>query len=74
MRGTPFKIQSDRCEKLVAASKQLEAWDFGRVLEWPVKKGIEWYLVPMGGQHFNGIAEQMIGILKKQMQWSFEGR
>ncbi len=41
MRGTPFKIQSDRCEKLVAASKQLEAWDFSRVLEWPVKKWIE---------------------------------
>jgi hypothetical protein len=74
MRGTPSKMQSDRGEQLVAASKQLEAWDFGRVLEWPGEKGIEEYLVPMGGQHFNGIAEQMIGIIKKQMQWSFEGR
>jgi hypothetical protein len=29
------------------------------------ERGIEWHLVPTGGQHFNGQAERMIGILKK---------
>ncbi len=31
-------------------------------------------LVPTRGQHFNGQAEWMIGILKKQMQKSFESK
>jgi hypothetical protein len=51
-----------------------EEWDFGRVQEWVGKNGIEWHLVPTGGQHFNGQAERMIGILKKQVHQSFEGR
>ncbi len=37
----------------------------------------EWYLVASGpyrGQHFNGQAERMFGILKKQIWTSFEGR
>jgi hypothetical protein len=58
----------------VAAFKQLEAWDFDGVLRWPGRKGIEWHLVPTIGQHFNGQGERMIGILKKQMQRSFEGK
>jgi hypothetical protein len=38
------------------------------------KKGIEWHLVPTGGQHFNRQAERMVGILKKQLHRSLEGR
>jgi hypothetical protein len=34
----------------------------------------EWHLVPTEGQHFNGQAERVIGILKKQIWRSFEGR
>jgi hypothetical protein len=30
--------------------------------------------VPTGGQHFNGQAERMIGLLKKQIWRSFEGK
>ncbi len=38
------------------------------------RNGIEWHLVPTGGQHFNGQAERMIGILKNRNWRSFEGR
>jgi hypothetical protein len=30
--------------------------------------------MPTGGQHFNRKAEQIIGIVKKQMQRTFEGK
>ncbi len=50
----------------MAASRQLPTWDFDIVLEEAERKGIECHLVPTGGPHLNGLAEQMIGILKKQ--------
>jgi hypothetical protein len=50
------------------------AWDLEGVQEWAGKNGIEWHLVPTGGQHFNGQAKRMIEILKKQIWRSFEGR
>jgi hypothetical protein len=62
-KGTPSRIQSDQGDQLVAASKQIEKWDFEGVQRWAGKKGIEWHL-----QHFNGPADRMIGISKKQLQ------
>jgi hypothetical protein len=38
------------------------------------KKGIKWVLVPTGGQHFNGQAERMIRLIKRQIWRSFEGK
>jgi hypothetical protein len=73
-RGVLSRIQSDRGEQLVATSKQIGTWNFEGVREWAGKKGIEWHLVPTGGQHFNGQAERMIGVLKKQIWRSFEGK
>jgi hypothetical protein len=73
-RGTPTRFQSDRGEQLVAASKQVATWDFREVLQWAGKRGIEWVLVPTGGQHFNGLAERLIGLLKQQMWRVFEGK
>jgi hypothetical protein len=35
---------------------QVKTWEFGGVQEWVGKNGIEWHLVPTGGQHFNGQA------------------
>ncbi len=58
----------------MAASKQLAKWNFSDFIQWAGKKGIEWVLVPKGGQHFNGQAERMIGLIKKQIWRSFEGR
>jgi hypothetical protein len=56
------------------ASKQVKVWNFSGVQELARKRGIEWHLVPTGGQHFNGQAERMIGVLKKQVSRSFEGK
>ncbi len=58
----------------MAAAKQVSSWDFKEVIQWAGKKGIEWTLVPTGGQHFNGQAERMIGLIKKQLWWLFEGK
>jgi hypothetical protein len=74
LRGTPSQFQSDLGEQLVAAAKQVSSWDFKEVAQWAGKKGIEWILVPTGGQHFNGQAERMIGLIKRQIWRSFEGR
>jgi hypothetical protein len=43
-------------------------------MQWAGKKGIEWFLVPTGGQHFNRQAERMIRLIKKQIWRSFEGK
>ncbi len=45
VRGTPSRIQSDREEQLVAASKQVTAWDLKGVRRWAGRKRIEWRLV-----------------------------
>jgi hypothetical protein len=74
VRGTPTRFQSDRVEQLVAAAKQVATWDFKEVVQWAGRKGIEWTLVPTGGQHFNGQAERMIGLIKKQLWKTFEGK
>ncbi len=74
LRGVPSRFQLDRGEQLVAASKQVAMWDFNDVIQWTGKRGIEWVLVPTGGQHFNGLAERMIGLIKKQIWRSFEGK
>jgi hypothetical protein len=74
IRGVPSRIQSDRGEQLVAASKQIAKWNFNDVMQWAGKKGVKWILVPTGGENFNGQAERMIGLIKKQIWRSFEGR
>jgi hypothetical protein len=74
VRGTPTRFQSDRGEQLVAAAKQVATWDFKEVVQWAGRKGIEWTLVPTGGQHFNGQAKRMIGLIKKQLWKIFEGK
>jgi hypothetical protein len=74
VRGTPTRFQSDRGEQLVAAAKEVATWDFKEVVQWAGRKGIEWTLVPTGGQHFNGQAERMIGLIKKKLWKTFEGK
>jgi hypothetical protein len=70
-RGVPSRIQSDRGEQLVATSKQIRAWDFKEIREWAGKRGIHWHLITTGGQHFNGQAERIIRVLKKQIWRNF---
>jgi hypothetical protein len=48
LRGTLSRMQSDRGEQLVAASQQLQAWDFNSILKWAGKRGIKWHQVLTG--------------------------
>ncbi len=54
-RGTPSRVQSERCEQLVAASKPLEAWNFDRVPEWEERNRVtlgahRWQTLKWGGK------------------------
>ncbi len=72
--GTPKRFQWDQGTQLVAASRQVKAWDWTRVRQQADGVGAEWHVVPTGGQHFNGQAERMIGILKKCLEGTLAGK
>jgi hypothetical protein len=74
LHGAPKRFQSDQGTQLVAASKQVKAWDWSRVRQQADGVGAEWHVVPTGGQHFNGQAERMIGILKKCLEGALTGK
>lgn len=67
LRGTPSRIQSDPGSQLVAASKEVEKWNYERITEWSNKYKITWYFTPTDSQHYNGVAEAMIKVTKKQL-------
>jgi hypothetical protein len=58
LNGAPKRFQSDQGTQLVAASKQVKAWDWARVHQLAESAEAEWHVVPTGGQHFNGQAER----------------
>ena len=74
MRGTPHRIYSDRGSQLVQAAKEVAQWDFSSIQAWCSERKFTWELVPTGGQHMNGLAERMIGILKKTLVRTLEYR
>ncbi len=58
LHGEPKRFQSDQGTQLVAASKQMAAWDWTAIHEAVEKVGAEWHVVPAEGQHYNGQAER----------------
>ncbi len=68
LHGAPKRFQSDQGTQLVAASKQLATWDWTAVHEQAERAGAEWHIVPTGGQHYNGQAERLIGLLKRCLE------
>jgi len=74
MRGTPSRFQSDPGDQLMAAAVELGKWDFSRILEWCSGKKTEWHFAPAGAQHFNGTAEAMIRVTKRQLTDILKGR
>ncbi len=58
----------------MAASKQLATWDWTAVHEQAERAGAEWHIVPTGGQHYNGQAERLIGLLKKCLEGALNNR
>jgi len=67
LRGVPARIQSDPGSQLMAAAAELGKWDFSRIHEWASGMKTEWHVVPTDSQHFNGCAEAMIKITKRQL-------
>jgi len=51
----------------MAATKQVGKWDFSKISEWWQAWSFLWQAVPVGGQHLNGQAERLIGIVKKTL-------
>jgi hypothetical protein len=74
MRGAPARIYSDRGTQLVQAAKEVAEWDFSEIQSWCAERKFTWELVPTGGQHMNGLAERMIGIVKKTLVRTLENR
>ncbi len=72
--GDTFQDTFRRDEQLAAASKQLKAWDFDRVLRWARRKGIERHLVPTGGQHIKGQVEQWSGYTQNKCKGVLRAR
>ncbi len=58
----------------MAASKQLATWDWSAVHAQAEKAGAEWHIVPTGGQHYNGQAERLIGLLKRCLEGALNNR
>jgi len=74
VHGMPARMQSDAGDQLVAAAKQMNTWDFTKVLDWCGVHKTEWMVVPTGAQHFNGQAERMIGLAKLCLEQVLGGR
>ena len=67
LRGIPSRFQSDPGDQLLAAAVELGKWDFSNVIEWAKGKTIEWHKIPVNSQHYNGVAESMIRVTKRQL-------
>ena len=74
LRGIPARVQSDPGTQLMAAASELGKWDFSKIREWPEGYSTEWVKTPTDSQHFNGAAEAMIKVTKKQLSANLKER
>ncbi len=74
LHGAQKRLQSDQGTQLVAASKQMATWDWTAIHEAVERAGAEWHVVPTGGQHYNGQAERLIGLLKRCLESTMANR
>src|SRR5450830_652347 len=68
LRGAPARFQSDQGTQLIAAAKMVPNWDWSKVHRLVGESSCEWHAVPTQGQHYNGLAERLIGMLKKALK------
>ncbi len=74
LHGAPKRFQSNQATQLVAASMQVATWDWTAVHEAAEKVEAEWHIIPTGGQHYNGQAERLIGLLKRCLESTMANR
>ena len=74
LRGTPSRMMSDPGSQLVAAADQTKHWNYDHIVEWTSSKKINWHLIPTNSQHFNGQAEALIKVVKKQLTEMMKNR
>ncbi len=74
LHGAFKRFLFDQGTQLVAASKQLATWDWTAVYKMAEGVNAEWHIVPTGGQHYNGQAERLIGLLKRCLEGTLNSR
>jgi len=74
LRGVPSRFQSDPGTQLMAAAKEYKTWDFSRITEWSDAMKTVWYTTPTDSQHYNGCAEAMIKVTKRQLSEALKNR
>ena len=67
LRGAPFRIMSDPGTQMIAAAEIVRSWDCSRIPGRSGRNRIEWHVVPTASQHFNGSAEAMVKVVKRQL-------
>ena len=73
-RGTPFKITSDPGTQLQAAADIIKHWDFERIEGFTKMRKIDWHIIPTNSQHYNGCAESLIKVTKRQLNATLKSR
>ena len=74
MRGSPRNITSDPGSQVIAAAEVMKSWDYAKIAEWAGRRCITWHKIPVNSQHFNGCAEAMVKVVKKQLGILMHGR
>ncbi len=73
-RGNPHRIFSDRCSQLVEAVKEVGIWDFQAIVRWGELRKLEWNMVPNGAPWQNGVAECMVGLVKRVLEGTLKDK
>ena len=74
LNGYPSKLLSDNGTQLIAASKELTAitktWDWKKIKEYGVMKGLQWIFTPADAPWQNGVTEALIRSVKRAIEFS----
>ncbi len=68
VRGVPHTIYADPGTQFEAAAKGVRLWEVVSADARPSCRTIEWRTIPAASQHVNGLAERMVGVLKKALR------
>ena len=66
-RGAPRHMISDPGSQVIAAAEITKTWCYDKITEWAGQRRITWHRIPANSQHYNGCAEAMVKLVKKQL-------